>query len=398
MLVDPETDHLSNRRKILDALRIGGQMARIELAEATGLSPATVTAVTAELIEDGYIEAARAETDAAGRRGRPKVDLRLRPNAARVAGVKISMHRIAVSVTNFAGELLGASEVLVKADRQPPDRIAEMVDDALAGALEALDLDRGALHGVGVGLPGFIDAAAGLSHWSPVFGEGVIDVAGLFSERLGLPCFIDNDANLATLAQQWFGRGKGLKDLVVVTIEHGVGMGAVIAGRLYRGAHGVGAEFGHTKIRPGGALCRCGQRGCIEAYLADYAILREVGTFRASAKVDDPIAVSAALAEIQADARAGDARIRAVYARAGEMLGIGLATLITIFGPELRVLSGAGAAAADLFEPAMRRSLAANTLSAAVDRTPVEIVQSSDAVWARGAAALVLARSAFGAR
>ncbi|MCI4663751.1 MAG: ROK family transcriptional regulator [Neomegalonema sp.] len=387
---------LSNRRKVLDALRISGRMARVELAETTGLSPATVTAVTAELLNEGFVEACAGEGDGAARRGRPKVDLRLRPDAARVAGVKISLHRISVTITNFAGELLGASEISVRANHQPPERIAQMVDEALETALRAQEMSRNALHGVGIGLPGFVDGETGVSHWSPVFGEGAYDVAALFSKQLQLPCFVDNDANLATVAEHWFGRGKGRGDMLAVTIEHGVGMGMVIGGRLYRGAHGIGAEFGHTKIRPGGALCRCGQRGCIEAYLADYAILREVSTFRRTADPFDPLAVHAALAEIQAEGMAGDPRIRAIYARAGEILGIGLANLINIFGPELLVVSGAGSSAAPLFEPAMREALAANTLSAAVDRTPVEITQSSDALWAHGAAALVLTRSAFG--
>ena len=402
MLIEANQVDLPNRRKLLDALRINGRMARVELAAATGLSPATVTATTAELMRDGYIEASNAapeqEAENGSKRGRPRVDLQLRPDAARVAGVKISMHRIVVSITDFVGQMLGSAEISVRADRQAPEVIVDMIDDALEAALRSIGLRRAALDGVGVGLPGYIDGEAGVSHWSPVLGGERVEAAALFTERLGLPCFVDNDANLATLAEQWFGRGRGVGSMVVVTIEHGVGMGIVVNGRLYRGAGGVGAEFGHVKIRPGGALCRCGQRGCIEAYLADYAILREVGTFRALGCVDDPIAANAALAELQADARGSDERIATIYARAGDLLGVGLANLVNIFAPELLVVTGAGAAAADLFEPSMRRAFEENVLNASSRRTRVEVAQISDTVWARGAAAVVLERSAFGAR
>ena len=274
-----------------------------------------------------------------------------------------------------------------------------MVDDALSGALANSGVRRAALHGVGFGVPGFIDGEAGVSHWSPIFGDGRVELRELFAERLGSPCFIDNDANLATLAEQWFGRGRGVANMIVVTIEHGVGMGAIIGGRLYRGAGGVGAEFGHVKIRPDGALCRCGQRGCIEAYLADFAILREVATFRPSMGDRRPDRRERRAARGSRRRRAPEiGRIQAIYARAGDLLGVGLANLVNIFAPELLVVTGSGAAAADLFEPTMRRAFEANVLSVATERTRVEVAQISDAVWARGAAALVLARSAFGSR
>ncbi|MDZ7824614.1 MAG: ROK family protein [Ahrensia sp.] len=96
-------------------------------------------------------------------------------------------------------------------------------------------------------------------------------------KKLGAPTYIDNDANLVTLAEQWFGKGRDVSDFAVVTIEGGIGMGVVLNHKIYRGAHGFGMEFGHTKMQLDGALCRCGQRGCLEAYVADYALVREGG-------------------------------------------------------------------------------------------------------------------------
>ena len=103
-------------------------------------------------------------------------------------------------------------------------------------------------------------------------------LAAAASNRLGMPVAIDNDANLVAMAELWFGAGRDLSDFAVVTLEHGVGMGFVMNHRLYRGARNVGMEIGHTKVQLDGALCRCGQRGCLEAYLADYALAREATT------------------------------------------------------------------------------------------------------------------------
>ena len=389
----------SNRRRVIDSLRIAGQMARVELTAATGLSPATVSAITADLLRDGVIEETAAEPALSDqeevRRGRPRVALQLRPEAAYVAGVKISMHQIAVTVTNFTGDLLGSETIEARASRRPAAEVADWLEAALRQGVATAGVRLQDIQGVGMALPGFVDGEAGVCHWSPVFEEPLTPFAELMSVRLGRPVFIDNDANLATLAEHWFGAGKGCSNFLVVTIEHGVGMGAVIGGRLLRGARGFGAEFGHTKIQRSGALCRCGQRGCIEAYLADYAILREASTRAPVEGMSDPVLAHKAWRRLLEAAQAGDEGMREIYARAGEILGVGLANLINVFGPELVTLTGAGVAASPFFEPAMRGALADNTLSASADQVPIIIRPNADSVWAHGAAALVLERLDF---
>ena len=390
-----------NRRRVIAALRLNQPLARVQLAEATGLSAATVTAITSELLSAGLIEETSVddETIAAerseSRRGRPRVLLRLRPDALLVAGVKVSMHQIAISISNFVGDLLAAKTIPIRARKAPAQQIAERIEDGLRKTLGELSLRLDDVSGVGMALPGFIDGDAGVSHWSPVFREEVVHFGDIMRQRLGRPVFIDNDANMATLAQQWFGVGRGVANFIVVTIEHGVGMGAVIDGRLYRGARGFGSEFGHSKVQRHGALCRCGQRGCVEAYVADYAILREAGTIAPIDGLADPIKAFETLRSLIAAGEAGDPGIRAVYARAGGVLGMGLANLINIFGPEFVLLTGAGVAAASLFEEEMQAALEVNTLSASFSSTPVIIRPHADEMWAEGAAALVLERQDY---
>jgi len=159
-----------------------------------------------------------------------------------------------------------------------------------------------------------------------------------------------------------------------VTVEHGVGLGIVLDGRLFRGARGLGAEFGHTKVQIDGALCRCGQRGCLEAYVSDYALAREAG-----------LAVGSGAGPEQT------LDLLAEQAKAGHrMLGTGLANLLNIFDPPLIVLAGERIQNYDLLSEEVERTIAASSIS--VDRpvTRVAVHRWGDQLWARGAGALAL--------
>jgi predicted NBD/HSP70 family sugar kinase len=241
----------------------------------------------------------------------------------------------------------------------------------------------GRVLGLGLGLPGLVDHAAGALRWSPLVSERDAPLAAPLSARLGLPVAVDNDANLLTLAELWFGRGRDTSDFAVVTIEHGVGMGLVVDHALYRGAHGQGLELGHMKVRVDGALCRCGARGCLEAYVADYALVRE-----AAVALEGPLPPRGEVLEaLYAQAKAGNAAARAIFDRAGEVLAVGLANVAVLFDPARILLSGTRLRYDYLYAEEVLSRMAAATL---VPPPPVEVHAWDDGVWARGAAALAL--------
>jgi predicted NBD/HSP70 family sugar kinase len=254
--------------------------------------------------------------------------------------------------------------------------------EALFGRLRAA-APPGRVLGLGLGLPGLLDNAAGTLRWSPLVPERDAPIAAPLSRRLGLPVAVDNDANLLTLAELWFGRGRSTRDFAVVTIEHGVGMGLVIDHALYRGAHGLGLELGHMKVEIDGALCRCGARGCLEAYVADYALVRE-----AAVALDGPLPPRGEVLEaLYAQAKAGNAAARAIFDRAGEMLAVGLANVAVLFDPTRILLAGTRLRYDYLYAKDALARTAAATL---VPPPPVEVHAWDDGVWARGAAALAL--------
>lgn len=373
------------RRTLLNQIRRSGRIPRIELADRTGISRATVTTITAEFLQNGLIEEVpREDGGADSRRGRPRVDLKIRGAARLVAGVKVSQHRLSLVLMDFEGCECGNLETDLPAPVLEPRALAEAISVAVARLATNAGHAPAEISGVGVGIAGMVEAESGFVHWSPSLSARNVEFGALLSDRLGTPAFVDNDANLVAVAERLFGLGQAHSDFIVVTIEAGVGMGLVIGGELYRGTRGCGAEFGHTKVHLDGALCRCGQRGCLEAYVADYALLREAALIPGAGQDGDP---AARIEALLAAARSGDPTARSIVERAGRMFAMGLANLVNIFDPELIILAGEQMQFDHLYADdvirAMRRSIVQ------IDKPPPEVVihKWGDLMWARGAAA-----------
>lgn len=377
------------RQQVFERVRAAGLIARVQVAKDLGVSPASVTTITSELIEAGLIEEVSAPRDPELGRGRPAVALGVRAAAHLVAGMKMSDREHSAVVVDFAGNLL-ANEVVPRGPGPMP--LAEMLD-----AMEALlnrvcanaGIARSALSGVGIGLPGFVDQAEGVVLWSSTLTERAVPLAEAAQARLGLPVSIDNDANLVALAELWFGAGRSLADFAVVTFEHGVGMGFVMNHRIYRGAQRLGLELGHTKVQLDGALCRCGQRGCLEAYVADYALAREATTALNWGHREGQ-SISVLLESLYDRAQAGDATARSIFRRAGRYLAVGLANVVNLFDPALIILSGERLKFDYLYAAETLAEMDNLVINTGRPRPPIEIHAWGDLLWAHGAAALAL--------
>jgi len=381
-----------NRKRVLDVLRRQGPVARIDLARLCGLSPATVTVITADLMQAGLIREAADEAGRAsdGRRGRPRTALAINPDAAYAVGLKVSLHKVDVSLTNMVGDVLGSETVPIRADRVAPAAIAQACKERVGAIIVASGIDPALILGVGVGVPGFVGYPSGAVRWSPLFAERDVPFREIVAAETGLRTVVDNDANMAALGEKWFGVGQTHHTFLVVTVEHGVGMGLVVNDTLYRGARGYGAEFGHTKVVAGGALCRCGARGCVEAYVSDYAIVREAGLADGALDMDDPQAVHAAMERLIEEADGGDPALAAIFRRAGSMLGTGISNLYSVLDPSIVVLSGERTRSARVFFEAIRGAISGSPMLGDEGGIDIEINPWGDDLWARGAAALVL--------
>lgn len=378
------------RQQIFERVRAAGLIPRVEVAKALGVSPASVTTLTSELIDLGLLEevaAPRSGGDHA--RGRPPVALGVRPDAHYVAGIKLSDRQHTAVIVDFAGNVIASEAVTRTSMSQDSDALLDICENLINAVAKESGILPKQLSSIGIGVPGFVESTSGRVVWSPIITERKFDFAGAASVRFGLPVTIDNDANLVALAELWFGAGRELSDFAVITIEHGVGMGYVMNHRLFRGAEGLGTELGHIKVQLDGALCRCGQRGCLEAYVADYALAREATT-ALNFEATDTLGVAPLLEHLYQQAKDGNASARSIFNRAGRYLAVGLANVVNLFDPARIFLSGERMQYDFLYANDVLSEMNMLVLNSRRDVTPIEVHSWGDLLWARGAAALAL--------
>ncbi len=369
-----------NRAAIFRTIAIAGPIARARIAEQLGLSPATVTAVTRELLNQGLIRVAERVP---AKIGRPSLLLELVGSAAGALGVKIAPDHLVGVRVNLEADAVQRYEVPF--DSAGSDAIATLTE-ILADWIAQGDAAPPLL-GIGLGVAGVFDSRSGTLD-SPLLGWRDVKLGQIVQERLGLPAFVDNDVNTLAVAERLYGRGHDVDNFITVTIGRGVGLGIVANGDIYRGFGGGAGEFGHTFAVENGDRCSCGKRGCLETVVADPGLIsraRERGLLNDRQGID----------ELRALAEGGDLQARQIYHAAGEQLGRAVADLVNVLGPELVLVSGEGTQAWPYLADAFTSSFAANVFPP-LDQALIEIDPWVDAKWAIGAATLVL-RATFAA-
>ncbi|WP_420004528.1 ROK family protein [Arenibacterium sp. LLYu02] len=379
-LSSPGDQRESGRQQILDVIRAAESIARIDIAKATGVSPATVTAITAELLAAGLIEEIAPEITPEARRGRPRVALKIRGAAHRIAGLKVSHHVVSTVITDFVGEELASHEMPLIKGTMPVAEFCTQIRRALEFTCKKGSFTIDDLSGIGLGVAGMVDAERSFVYWSSSLEARNVDLGAALAEVLPCPIFMDNDANLVAKAEHLFGEGRTCDNFIVITIEHGVGMGIVIDGQIYRGTRGCGAEFGHTKVHLEGALCQCGQRGCLEAYVGDYALLREANISSGSERHTSVAALFGA-------AENGDKMAKSILDRARRMFAMGLANVVNIFDPTKIILSGARLSFDHLYSDKVIEEMRQWVVQVDAPLPEVIVHDWGDLMWAKGAAA-----------
>ena len=367
---DPELMRAINRFHVMDAIRRFGPISRVEIADRTDLSPTTVSAITALLLDDRLIipRSIGAVRDSA--RGRPRVMLELNPDAAFVTGVKLAPDQITIATTNFRADVMHALSLPVRIDRQPVNVIADLVEDGVRRSVSDAGLSIERVSGVCVGLPGIVERASGLCRQSLIFRERDVPFGAELAKRLGLTVTVDSDVNLVTLAEHWFGHGRGLDDFLVVSIEQNLGLGIMHNGELFRGANGLSPDLGDLLVRqPGPNGHNTPDR---------LAAIVSAATWRNGGPGDviEP--------DIETCKTIGDA------------VGVAIANLITLFAPPKVILAGAALAAGDRLLAPLRAAVAAFTPPSLADVAEIVVHDWGDDIWARGAAAMTL-RDLYGA-
>lgn len=384
----PEPLKTLNQFQILNTIRIAGAISRTEIAQIVGHSRATVTNITARMIANDLIYEKEVEGTAA--RGRNRILLAINPGAAYVVGVKVSAFRIGCVVTDILANVKSSVVMPVRTSERPAEFVADLIEEAIRHCVKEAGLSLKQISGIGIGIPGLVDSREGVSYWSPLYRRGDTTLRELIQERFSIDTYVDNDANTVTLAQLWAGQGVGINNFIVVTIEDGLGMGVIIDGELYRGSRGFAGEMGHFVVTPGGEQCRCGKKGCYEAYISNFGILNAAkGLCRNGAwKCEDPESLS--YEDVLAEARTGNRELVKVFERAGQYLGHALAGLMQIFNPSKIIVTGNGVRAGELMFDPMRSMIRESAAPAFSTSTEVVVHPWQDMDWSLGAACLVL--------
>ncbi|MDY0872301.1 ROK family transcriptional regulator [Dongia rigui] len=352
-----DLDHAQpqNRHRILQAVRLHGPLARVDLGTIVALSPASVSSITGELIRDGLIREVPG-TDVERGRGRPKVLIELTPTAACMVAVKLSINRIEVTLGDFAGGIGKVTTRALNTLELSADALIDVLGEMITGCIAAIPSDFGPLAGIGLAVQGLVHKNETLV-WSPALTVRNVNIAGPLAQRFNLPVTAMNDADCIALSIRHRAELQAVENLAVVMLGTGIGMGLIIGGRLHSASSGAGAEFGHTKYQIDGPLCHCGRRGCIESFVGDYALYRDA---RSMLDLPNTDALHPSDEQMQALvdlATNGHPVATSLFQQAGRALGYGLSNLIALIGPDLVLITGSGVRGYGQMEPEMRRSL-----------------------------------------
>ena len=261
------------------------------------------------------------------------------------AGLDLGGTKIAAALLTRAGSIVGQARLDSKAGTGG-DTVAATMVRCVRDALKSAGADIGSLRGAGIGAPGPLDWKAGVILFAPNLGMRNYPLRAYIAEHLGVPAFLDNDVNMGTYGEYLAGAGRGHRYVLGVFSGTGIGGGLVVNGQVFRGANGTAGEIGHTIVHSGGALCSCGQRGCLEAYASRSAMARDLVMLAATGQA--PTVRAAAGTRLKAVksgviARAvavGEPAVCAVVDRSAHYLGMGIANCVNLFSPDVVVLGG----------------------------------------------------------
>ncbi|MGZ4218557.1 MAG: ROK family transcriptional regulator [Solirubrobacteraceae bacterium] len=374
-----------NRLRVIEAIYRHPATSRADITRRTGLARQTVSTIVDELEGAGLVEERCATGDASARNtGRPPILLSLVPGAAFAVGLDFGHQHIRVAVCDLSGHPVVDDWSPAEVDHAPTESL-DLAHELVRHAITDAGIDRDRLLGVGMGLAAPINKATGELEADGILpGWHGIRPAAEMEARLGIPVELANDADVGALGEKVFGAGSAVDDLVYVRLSAGVGAGMILAGRPYHGALGVAGEIGHVLADPGGPICRCGNRGCLETIASPVAVaaLLQRSTGR-------PVSIQTLLELVAADDRGA----RRAVADAGEAVGKVLSVLVNIINPQLVLVGGELAAAGDVLLDPICAAIERHSVAPAARSVRVAAGTLGPRAEVLGAAALILAQA-----
>ena len=377
---------------VLDSVRHGDASTRPEIMRRTGLGRAVTVQRVEELLDRGlFVEGGLAASSG----GRSPRALRFNAGAGHILVADLGATSIGVGIADLSGNLIEQHEE--PADiTAGPEAIFARVDKLLAALTRRVERSLGDLWGIGIGVPGPVEFATGRPTSPPIMpGWDDYPVRERFTDRHHVPVWVDNDVNLMALGEYRSGVARGHAAAIFVKVGTGIGAGIIIDGRLHRGFQGSAGDVGHIQVTDDPSIvCRCGNRGCLEALAGGAALARDGSQAAREGRSPTLARLLAERGQIEATevgwaAAHGDALSRELITSAGHRIGLMVATLVNALNPSLVVIGGGVAGVGDALIAAVRETVYARSLPLAT--RDLLIVRSSldDAAGRIGAATLV---------
>ena len=319
-----------NTALILNKIRSEKEISRIELAKATGLTAATVTNITARLIDAGIIQECAVGASTGGRK---PVMLKLKSNRYCIAGAYISPTGVKLALSDFASYIIREFELCFSSDNPSPDDCVNFIAHSLGEFSKENTLE---VAGLGVGVHGTADSSKGVIINAPLLKWKNIAIKDMLCKKTGLDVYVENDVRLMAMSEMWFGNAQNRDDFVLLYVGSGVGAAVVSDSRLVRGTTDTAGEIGHSIINIDGPLCECGMRGCLQAHTNEAAMKRVLQNNLDKTSVLSP---DSSCSEIMEAYITGDKAAEAVVNNEVKYLSAAILNIANIFNPAMIVVA-----------------------------------------------------------
>jgi len=382
-----------NRMKIINIIKENELISRQQLAEVTGLTPPAITGIIRELIDKGFVTEVGLGESQGGRR---PVSLQFSCHAGYVIGIEITSQEITIALADLKNTPTNIQRV--KVDMKHPDVAVQ----ELIRIIKQVMLQEGhrvkKFLGIGIAFPGMLNTRQGTVKRAVNLGKQWNDFPfeAVLAREFNIPIFIETNPKVAALGEKWFGGGINCEDLIYINMGEGISAGIIMGDSIVQGSQGYAGQIGHTVMVEQGALCNCGNRGCLETicgipailrkinselpFLADEDALKQRFTVNREIKIDDILEIA-----LQEDSYA-----REVLRQTSRYVGLAISHMINLYNPDAVFIGGKMSIVAELFMEEFRSVIATHTFSEVGEATAIVISKLGNDSGVIGACALAL--------
>ncbi len=377
------------RKKIVKHLYFSNMLSCADLSDKINKSLPVTTKILGKLIEEGWVT----ETGfAASTGGRRAVMYSLKPDVLYVVSVAMDQLITRIAILNMQNTQVAATEIFelpLPRNSKALATLTEKIEEVISKS----GISKDNIAGVGIGMPGFVDALQGQNYTFLEPEQGTL--TQYISSKLKLPVFIDNDSRLIALAELMFGAARGKKNAMVINVGWGVGLGMILNGELFRGHNGFAGEFSHIPLFLNNKLCSCGKSGCLETETSLLVVIEKANKGLKEGKIsllnELPVErAEQAFQDIIKAAGKGDKFAVEILSESGYNIGRGVAILIHLLNPELVILSGRGSSAGKIWQAPIQQALNEHCIPRLALNTELGISSLGYQAEITGAAALVM--------